>query len=69
VTIYIILLFIIYFKKKFKKGGGGRGYPYFFLHISTSWVKIRLHAENQLPRLPGSALKVYVGGGGVGWSN
>ena len=22
------------------------------------WVEIRLHAENQLPRLPGSALKV-----------
>ena len=24
------------------------------------WVKIRLHTENQLPRLPGSALKVPV---------
>ena len=32
-----------------------------FLHISSSWVKIRLHTENQLPRLPGSALKVYSG--------
>ena len=29
-----------------------------FLHISSSWVKIRLPTENQLPRLPGSALKV-----------
>ena len=35
------------------------------LHISTSWVKIRLHTKNQLPRLPGSALKVP-GGGWVG---
>ena len=34
-----------------------------FLHISSSWVKIRLYTENQLPRLPGSALKVPV----VGW--
>jgi hypothetical protein len=33
------------------------------LHISSSWVKIRSHTENQLPRLPGSALKVPV----VGW--
>ena len=39
-------------------GGGGLGDPYFFLHISSSWVKIRLHTENQLPGLPGSALKV-----------
>ena len=29
------------------------------------WVKIRLHTENQLPRLPGSALKVPVVGGVV----
>jgi hypothetical protein len=37
------------------------------LLISSSLVKIRLHTENQLPRLPGSALKVPVGwGGGVG---
>ena len=28
------------------------------MHISATWVKIRLHTENQLPRLPGSALKV-----------
>ena len=38
---------------------------YFFLHISSSWVKIRLHTENQLPRLPGSALKVPGWWGGV----
>ena len=24
------------------------------LHISSSWVTIRLHTESQLPRLPGS---------------
>jgi hypothetical protein len=36
-------------------------------HNSSSWVQIRLHTENQLPGLPGSALKVCVGGGGVGW--
>ena len=29
----------------------GRVTP-FFLHISSSWVKIRLHTKNQLPRLP-----------------
>ena len=44
-------------------GRGGLGDPYFFLYISSSWVKIRLHTENELPRLPGSALKVPV----VGW--
>ena len=40
--------------------GGGLYDPYCFLHISSSWVKIRLNSENQLPRLSGSALKVYV---------
>ena len=39
----------------------GGGDPYFFLYISSSWVKIRLHTENQLPGLTGSALKVFVG--------
>ena len=34
------------------------------IHISSSWVKIRLHTENQLAGLPGSALKASVGGGG-----
>ena len=32
--------------------------------ISSTWDKIRLHNENQLPWLPGSALKVSV----MGWS-
>ena len=33
----------------------------------SSWVKIRLHTENQLPKLSGSALKVslVLGWGGV----
>ena len=38
----------------------------YFIHISSSWEQIRLHAENQHSMLPGSALKV----GGrvrVGW--
>ena len=34
-------------------------------HISSSWVKIRLHTKNQLPRLSGSAV-VWCGWGGVG---
>jgi hypothetical protein len=29
-----------------------------FFHISSSWVKIRLHTENQLPGMLGRALKV-----------
>ena len=41
--------------------GGGLGDPYFFLHISSSWVKIRLYTENELPLLSGSALKVELG--------
>ena len=32
-----------------------------YSHISSSWVKIRLHTENQFPRLPGSSF-----GGGWG---
>ena len=31
--------------------GGGEGNPNFFLHISFSWVEIRLHTEFQLPML------------------
>ena len=31
--------------------GGGGGNPDFFLHISFSWVEIRLHTEFQLPML------------------
>ena len=38
--------------------GGGSDDPNFFLHISSSWVKIRLYTENQPPGLSGSALKV-----------
>ena len=40
----------------------------FFNRHSSSWAKIRLHTENQLSMLSGSALKVCVGwlGGGVG---
>ena len=35
-----------------------------FLHILSSLVNIRLHTENWLCNLPGSALKVPVGVGG-----
>ena len=35
----------------------------FLTHISCSCVKIRLHSENELPRLPDSALKVCLEGG------
>ena len=39
----------------------------FFWHESSNWVKIGLHAENQLPGWSGSGLKVcrvvVVGGG------
>ena len=45
------------------RGGGGRGVGRggnlnFFLHILSSLVNIRLHSENWLCNLPGSALKV-----------
>ena len=36
------------------------------MQISSTWVQTRLHTENQLPRLPGSALKVP-GWGGRWW--
>ena len=39
-------------------GGGGLGDPNFFLHISSSRVKIRFHTKNPHPGLPGSDLKV-----------
>ena len=42
-------------------GFGGRGSD-LFLHISYSLVMVRLHTENHLPRLSGSASKVCVGG-------
>ena len=35
----------------------------FFLHILDRTPQTELHAENQLPRYPRSALKVPVGGG------
>jgi hypothetical protein len=46
---------------------------HFFWGRLSSWVKIRLHTENQLPTLSGSALKVEVWwwsgwvGGWSGW--
>ena len=52
--IYFVHLFIFF-------GGGESGDPYFFLNISSSYAKMRLHTENQLARLPGSALKVSGG--------
>ena len=42
-------------------GGGGVRGPNFFLQISFSWVKMSFHVEFHLPRLPGSALKVFGG--------
>ena len=44
--------------------GRGRCDLNFYLHILSSLVNIRLHTENWLCNLPGSALKVPVGGGG-----
>ena len=48
--------------------GGGFLTIFFLLSISSSWVNIRLHTENQLYSLPGSALKlcVVVVGGWLG---
>ena len=51
-------------KKKIKGLGGGTGHLNFFLPILSSLVNIRLHTKNWLCNLPGSALKVPVGGGG-----
>ena len=42
---------------------GGVGNPIVFLHILSSLVNVRLHTETLLCKLPGSALKVLVGGG------
>ena len=42
------------------RGGG----PNFVIHILFSWVNVRLHTKNWRCNLPGSALKVSVGGGG-----
>ena len=38
----------------------------FFLHILDRTPQTEVHAENQLPRYPGSGLKVPDGGGGGG---
>ena len=38
------------------------GSNFFWVHKSSSWVKIGLHAENQLPGWSGSGLKVSDGG-------
>ena len=41
-------------KLHYRKGGGrvgGSGDHNFLLQISSSWVKIKLHSDNQLPRL------------------
>jgi hypothetical protein len=54
-------------KLKLHHPRGGGVNPYFFLHIYSSWVEIRLPTENQPSSLPGSALKVCVVVGGGGW--
>ena len=46
------------------RGAGGSGNLNFFLCLSSSLVYPRLHTENQLCTMPGSALKVCVVGGG-----
>ena len=45
----------------------GGGNPNLFHYILSSLVNVRLHTENWLCNLPGSALKVPVGGGGWWW--
>ena len=47
---------------RFGGRGGEGGNPNLFLHILSSLVNIRLHTENWLCNLPGSALKVPGGG-------
>ena len=47
--------------ESFLKLNHHRGPNIFFSHF-FSWVLIRLHTKNQLPRLSGSALKVPGGG-------
>ena len=36
----------------------------FCVNISFCWVDVRLHTENELPKLPESTIKVGVGCGG-----
>ena len=45
-------------------GGVGGSGDQKILHISSSWAKIMLQTEVQLPRLSGSSLKVTGGVGG-----
>jgi hypothetical protein len=42
-------------------GLGWEGDPNSVLHISSSWVKVRLATKNQHPRFPESAVKVWGG--------
>ena len=49
------------------KKWGDSGNPNLFLHNLSSLVNVRLHTDNWLCNLPGSALKVPVGGGGWWW--
>ena len=58
---------MLHTKNKLPRLGGGDLVTPNFLHISSSWVKIRLHAKIQLPGLPGMALKVVVGWVGGWW--
>ena len=51
-------LFLIWFTENM---WGGITWHYFYLHESSSWVEIRLHAENPLTGYPGSGLKVWLG--------
>ena len=53
----LILLIDLNSKWEDGRGGGGGGLALFFWHNSSSWVEVRLHAENQLPRYTGSDFK------------
>ena len=55
-------------KKTLKLGFVRRPYNIlnYFLHISSSQVKVKLYAKNQLPMCPGSGLKVCGGWVGCG---
>ena len=55
VTIYIYIIIHLIIIIFFVGERGEVGDPYFFLHISSNWVKIRLHTENELTMLSGSA--------------
>ena len=64
----VVFIFFIFFRSSSFLIFLLRLFSFFFWGRLSSWVKIRLHTENQLPRLPGSALKVpvwwWVVGGG-----